>query len=187
MNKKNYITYFIIKMAAFTVLAILVLIFKDQHVENLKPFIGALMALYGVEGMLFELLFHRHHFFHEGKTYLGLIELIFGLVVILATDLKFEYVCIIWATWSIIRESHEFEEIVCEIKSIAPKILSGTESVVVIVFSILLILNPGEHHAHIHMILLVIELILSPLVILLDEFIINYVSKKKQGTKNPLE
>lgn len=177
MSKKNI--YYIAKLAVYTILAILVLVLTDNLLEHLRPFIGGLMILYGVEEMLHGFLFHRHHFFHEGKIYLGLIELIFGAILI-ASDLKFEYVCIIWATWSIVRESYEFEEIAVDIKTLIPKIVSCSESIVVIVLSVLLILEPGHHHALTHMYLLVVELILSPLIILMDELLLNYLKKRKE-------
>ena len=186
MNKKNYITYFIAKTVLFTILAILVLVFREKFVEYLPVFIGALMVLYGVEGILLDLLFHRHHFFNEGKTYLSFIELLFG-IVLLCAKLQFEYVCIIWATWTIVRESYEIREVIVEIKSITPKLISGIESAVVIVLSVTLLLEPGEHHAMIHTYLLVVELILSPLCVLIDELIINYKNKKKlEQNKTPM-
>ena len=177
-QEKNHIRYLVIKLIAFTILAILVFIFREKQVSHLKPFIGALMVLYGVEGLLYEALFHRKHLIHENKSYLALIELIFGIVLI-AAPLAFEYVCIIWATWSIVRESYELKEIVSDMKTITPRILSGIESIVVIVFSVLLILEPGEHHAIIHMCLLSAELILGPLVILLDECLLMWKNKNK--------
>ena len=186
MNKKNYITYYAIKTAIFTVLAVLVLIFREKFVEHLPIFIGVLMVLYGVEGVVLELIFHRHHFFNEGKTYLGFIELLFG-IVLLCAKFQFEYVCIIWATWTIVRESYEIREVIVEIKSIAPKLLSGIESAVVIVLSISLLLEPGEHHAMIHTYLLAVELILSPLCVLMDELILQYKEKKQLQNKNPKE
>lgn len=186
MNKKNYITYYAIKTAIFAVLAVLVLVFKDAFVEHLKTFIGALMVLYGVEGVLVDLLFHREHFFDEGKTYLGFIELLFG-IVLLCASLKFEYVCIIWATWTIVRESYEIREVIVEIKSIVPKLLSGTESLAVIILSVMLLLNPNEIHALIHVYLLAVELILSPLCVLLDELILGYKEKKIEQNKTPME
>ncbi len=185
MSEKKRITYLLIKLVIFTILAALVLIFRDSHVAHLKPFIGALMLLYGIEELLFEILNHHGHFIHEPKTYLSFVEIIFG-VILFVVDLQFEYVCIIWATWSIIRESYEIKEIVADMKSITPRILSGVESVVAIIFSVMLIMEPGEHHATIHMILLVAELILAPLVVLLDELIVGYKEKKKL-TKNPEE
>ena len=179
MNKtnKSEIKYLSIKLVIYTILSILVIVFRHEFTEHLKPFIGTLMIVYGIEGILYEALFHKLHLIHENKSYLGLIELIFG-VVLIASPLKFEYVCIIWATWSIVRESYEFKEIVSDMHTIIPRILSGVESVVVIVFSVMLILEPGEHHALTHMILLSVELILSPLVVLLDELLVAHKHKE---------
>lgn len=179
INKKTFIGYHIIKLAIFAVLAILVLIFKEKLVEHLRPFIGSLIILYGVECLLFEIIFHRKSLLEENKSYLGLIEIIFGIVLITAPA-SFDHVCIVWAAWSIIRESYEIKEIVCDFKTITPRILSGVESVVVIILSVLLIHNPTEHHALVHMILLVVELILSPLTVLIDELILSYKEKKNK-------
>ena len=178
MTEKMHTRYLIIKFAIFVILAVLVFALRVQLVEHLQPFIGSLMIFYGFEGMLYEILCHKLHFIHKNKTYLGLIELIFGTVLLIA-PLEFSYVCIIWATWSIVRESYELKEVVSDLKTLAPKILSGAESVAVIVFSIMLILEPGEHHALIHMYLLVVELVLNPATILLDELLIHLKEKKK--------
>ena len=177
LNKKHF-TYLIVKLCVFVILAVLVFISRDKQVEHLKPFIGALMVFYGVEGLFYEAFFHHLHFIHETKSYLGLIELIFGIVLIVS-PLAFEYVCIIWATWSIVRESYELKELVSDIKTIPPRIISGAESIAVIVFSVMLILEPGEHHALIHMSLLVIELLLNPLTVILDELLVYFKAKKK--------
>ena len=178
MTSKIHTRYLLIKLAIFTTLAAFVLIYREKLVENLQPFIGSLMIFYGLEGILYEVLCHRLHFIHSGKSYLGLIELIFGTVLLVA-PLEFAYVCVIWATWSIVRESYEIKEIISDIKTIPPKILSGVESIAVIVLSIMLILEPGEHHALIHMYMLVIELILNPATVLLDELLIYLKEKKK--------
>lgn len=179
LMKKAHIRYLLVKLVLFTTLAILVLFTKEKQVENLKPFIGSLMVLYGVDGIAYAIFEHRKHFLSSNKTYLGFIELIFG-VVLIAAPLQFDYVCIIWATWSIIRESHEIKEIVADMKMILPRVLSGVESIVVIVFSIMLILEPGEHHALIHLSLLSAELILNPLVVLIDEFLIEHKEEKEK-------
>lgn len=182
MKKEPHIIYLLIKLAIYTSLAVFVFIYRGQQVEHLKPFIGALMLVYGVDGIAFEILIHHKKFIHSNKTYLGLIELIFG-IVLLSSPIPMEHVCIIWATWSIIRESYEIKEIVSDIKMILPKILSGVESIVAIVFSILLLLNPGEHHAVIHLGLLTAELILNPLVVLIDEWIIEWREKNPKKKK----
>ena len=175
-EEKNHIKYFSIKLGIFAILAILVFVFREPLVENLKYFIGGLMFLYGLEEILFEILYSRHHILHQGKLYLGGIELLLG-VVMLSVPMSYESVCIIWATWSILREADEIKEVFSEIKCLAPKILSATESVVVIVFSILLIVEPGPHHAMIHLYLLLAELIISPLTPLLDEILFNNKQK----------
>ena len=175
-EEKNHIKYFSIKLGVFAILAILVFIFREPLVENLKYFIGGLMLLYGLEEILFEILYARHHILHQGKLYLGGIELLLG-VVVLSVPMAYASVCIIWATWSILREAYEIKEVFSEIKCLAPKIISAIESVVVIAFSIMLIADPGEHHATIHLYLLLAELIVSPLTPLLDELL--YKNKQK--------
>lgn len=174
MEEKSRIKYYSIKLIVYAILAILIFVFRKEMVENLKYFIGGLMLLYGLEEILFEIIYSRKHILHQSKLYLGFIELLLGAVV-LSVPMAYASVCIIWATWSILRESYEIKEVFCELKRLVPKILSATESIVIIVFSILLIIEPGEHHAMIHLFLLLVELIVSPLTPLLDELL----SKKK--------
>ncbi len=177
MNEKNSIKYNLIKLGVYVVLAVLIFIFREQLVEHLKYFIGGLMILYAVEEILFIIIHHVHHILHEDKVYLGFIELLLG-IVLMCVNVSYESVCIIWATWSILRESYEIKEIACELKHIVPKIISGVESLVIIIFSILLIIEPGEHHAMIHLYLLLAELVIAPLTPLLDELLME--KKKKE-------
>lgn len=170
MNRKSCIIYNLVKLGVYIVLGILIFIFREFFVEHLKYFIGGLMILYAFEENLFIIIYHIHHILHQDKVYLGFIELLLG-IVLLCVNISFEGVCVIWATWSILREAYEIKEIACEIKTIPPKILSGIESIVVIVFSILLIANPTEHHAMVHLYLLIVELVVAPLTPLLDELL----------------
>ena len=178
-QEKSHIKYYAIKLAIYVILAILVFVFRKTLVEYLKYFIGGLILLYGLEEILFEIVFKDKHFWHQDKIYLGLVEIVFGvtlLIINLPYEADCEAVCVMWATWSIVRESFEIKELVTEIKSWTLTIISGIESIAVIVFSVLLILEPGEHHALIHIYLLLVELVLTPLIPLLDEIIL----KKKQ-------
>ena len=169
-NPKSHIKYLIVKQCVFAVLAVLVFVFRAFHIQYLRHFVGALMLFYGLEEQLFEIIYERKHLFHQGKIYLGLSEIILGIVTI-AVNIDYDSVCIIWAVWSILRESYEIKEIFADLKFLVPKILSGVESIAVIVFSILLIIDPAEHHAMIHLYLLLVELILTPFVPLLDELL----------------
>lgn len=167
--EKPHIRYHFVKLIVSTILATLVFIFREPLVENLKYFIGSLMLVYGVEEIAFEIYGHHLKFYQKGKTYLGLVEVILGLTTLIM-PLEYSAVCIIWATWSIIRESHEIKELVTEIVSVPLTIISGLESIAVIVLSIMLIAEPTHHHAMIHIYLLLVELVLTPLVPMLDEY-----------------
>lgn len=179
MNEKPHLKYHLFKLIVCVILAILIFIFREQLVNYLKYFIGGLMVAYGLDEIAFEIFCHKSKFFYKSKTYLGLIELVLG-TALLVLNLDLEAVCVIWATWSIVRESYEIKELVTEIKSVTLTIISGIESIAVIVLSIMLIAEPGEHHALIHIYLLLVELILTPAVPLIDEFI----EQKKQQIKN---
>lgn len=177
-EEKSHVKYLAVKLTVFAILAILVFIFKELLVEHLKYFIGGLMLLYGLEEILFEIIFKDKHFWHKDKIYFGIIDITLG-TTLLAVNVPYETVCIIWATWSIVRESFEIKELVTEVKSIVLTIISGIESIAVIIFSIMLIVEPGEHHAMIHVYLLLFELVLTPLIPMLDEIILE---KKKKIT-----
>ena len=60
---------------------------------------------------------------------------------------------------------------------------AGVESLVIIVFSVMLIFEPTEHHAMIHLYLLLAELIVAPLTPLVDESITKYKLKKANQVK----
>ena len=171
-KEQSHIKYYLVKLIIYVALAVCVFIFREKLVEHLKYFIGGLMTLYGVEEILFEIVFRDKHFWHKDKIYLGIIELVFG-VALLCLDLHDNAeetlirTCLIWATWSIVRESFEIKELVTEIKSWTLTIISGIESIAVIVLSVMLILNPGEEDAMVHMYLLLLELFHNEFYIIL--------------------
>lgn len=174
-----HIRYNYVKLAIYFTLAVLIFVFKEPLIEHLRYFIGGLMIMYGLEVVLYELIFSRQHFFHQNKVYLGFIELLLGLILVIV-NVSYEGTCIIWATWSLLRETHEVEEILAELQNLPAKILSGSESLVIIVFSVLLIIQPTEHHAMIHLYLLLVELIVAPLTPLVDESITRSKLKRKK-------
>lgn len=179
LKRPSPIIYNFIKLGVCLILGVFIIIFRMQIVESaLRYFIGGLMLLYGIEEILFEALFAGKAFLHKSKNYLGFVEILLGILMICA-PFDLEVVCVIWATWSILREAFEVKEIVTELKCITPRVLSGIESITVIVFSVLLILEPGEHHALIHLYLLCVELLFFPLTPLLDELILKYKKKEK--------
>ena len=185
MEEKSHVKYFAIKLAVYIAIAVCIFIFREHIVNEevdkmiLNYFIGGLMTLYGVEEILFEIVFKDKHFWHKDKIYLGIIEITFG-IVILCAPVDYETTCVVWATWSIVRESFEIKELVTEIKSWTLTIISGIESIAVIVLSVMLILEPHEHHALTHIYLLLFELVLTPLIPMLDEIILERKHKKQE-------
>ena len=181
MKKLSFqIRYHIVKLLICIVLAAIIFAFRETFVEHLKYFIGILMITYGVEEIVYEILNYKWDFIHNGKAYLGLVELILGSVLLFGA-FPFETVCIIWATWSILREAYEIKEIATEVRSITMMVLSGIESLVTMSLSVSLALEPSTRTAMIHVFLLLVELILTPLVPLVDEMIES--KKKKRRTK----
>ena len=170
-KKSGIFRYHVIKLIVSTVLAILVFIFRETLVINIRYYIASLMFLYFAEELLFEILFSKKKIFKKDKFFMATVDLIFSLTLFIA-PIEYEIVCIIWACWSISREMVEIKEIFTELKSLPAKIISGVESITVIVFSIMLILEPGEHHALIHTYLLMVELITNAFVLLLDELLV---------------
>lgn len=174
MKEKSAIKYNLIKLAVYIVLAVLIFVFRENILPKLQYFIGGLMILYALEEALFILIHHVSNILHQDKVYLAFIELLLG-IVLMSIHISVEGVCYIWATWSILREAYEIKEIACELKHPIPKIISGVESIVVIVFSVILIVHPSEEHALTHLYFLMVELVVSPLTPLLDELL----AKKK--------
>ena len=175
---KPHVIYHLIKLGVFICLGVAIFIFRETLIEYLRYFIGGLMLMYASEEVLFDMLFERKHIFHSGKIYLAFAETILGVAIIII-PISYEATCIIWATWSILRECQEIKEIIVYLKNPLPRILSGVESIAVIVLSVMLIMEPGEHHAMIHLYLLLVELLFNPLVPLLDELL----NKREENNK----
>lgn len=175
-------TYHSIRLLFFVSLAVLVGVFAIPLAENLKYLVGSLMILYGLEGFLLPIIRNPRKIFHEASFFSGVINILLGVVVIAAVE-EYSTVCIIWACWTIVREGFEFYEMAEKfIEYRYPMVISFIESVVEIVFSIMLILHPHHEHALIHVYLLIAEFAVngfSPCLF--------HLFMKKKGTKEHSE
>lgn len=179
--------YYFIRLAVLTALAVLIGVFSHHLLEHLLQYlVGGVMILFGVENLLFSFLEKKKGAFFEYQFYLGGADLLLGLIVITAVP-AFEQICIVWATWTIVRESLDIFEAVHKAKQGFPAVLSFALSVVEIVFSILLLLSAtGEHahhHALTHVYLLIPEFVicgLAPLAFLLYKEWIEKKNKDKE-------
>lgn len=156
-------TFRLSRLICFSICAVLLLVFNEFFLHNLRWFIGGLIVLYGSLGIL-ALLLAKVKPIYEGQGFLFFsVEILLGLVTLCFIK-DYATVCVIWAVWSIIRESVELEEIFARELHPVLAVISGLESVAVVVLSVMLMMEPGEHHAMIHSYLLVVELVLAALI-----------------------
>ncbi len=155
MNNYKYI-----KLSVYVTLAVLAGVYAHKVVEHLQYIVGSLMLLYALDSFITAFGEKKHKALLDVHPYLGAVELIMGIMLIVSIK-DFETICVVWATWTIIREAFEFYEMAHMVKINFFPVLSIIESVVEIVFSILLIMHPTEHHALTHVYLLIPELIIS--------------------------
>ena len=185
--------YGAIRTAIYWALTALVLVFISTlaEIEILRYFIGGLMMLYGVEEIIYTVFKNKRHYsFHS--LYWNIFEILIGLTLIVSVetgDIEVTYavVCVSWAIWSILRETRELVEATEELKEnkLIPckivAIVSIIESLTVIALSLTMIIEPGEHHAKIHLYLLAVELFTKALFPILN-FVTEHLAEKKKDT-----
>ena len=173
--------YKFIKFFVFIALGVSIFFLKDTYVEHLKFTVGGLITLYGVDGFFLWILekekFEKMHFLFK-----AVVQLILGICTLILFD-QYAVICTIWAVWAIIREADEISEYYELFKEGIPCFLGFIESVVAIVFSITLIMEPGEHHAMIHMYLLIVELFTAVIFPQLRCAYVKYFKKEKEENK----
>ena len=154
MKKWEYI-----RLCIFTFVGILVMIFYKTLYRYVNDIVGTVMIVYGIEEICFSLFSIKKERENE-KITSGSILIVLGLVelVLLKGEKNFESACVIWAVWAILREGKELSEVIRKITKKHPFVINASESIVSLVLSVLLILEP-KGHAHVHLILLGIELV----------------------------
>ena len=171
--------YFTIRLVVFTVIAVLIGVQAKFIIEAdvLHYLVSSVMILFGVEGIVYPILKDHKKFYIDAQFYLGHVDLILGLVVI-TTIRQLDYVCMIWATWTIVREAFDLYEIGHKAMHRFPAIISLALSIIEIVFSILMLIEASEHHALTHIYLLIPEFVINGLSPLLFE-----IHKKRRARK----
>ena len=159
------------RLICFLIGSVLLFIFREFFVEHLRFFIGGLMIVYGMLGITEMILEKVKPIYIEHEFLFNLLEILIGLVVLIFLN-DYHTICVVWAMWSILRESLEIRVILVGKLHSAFAIVNGIESLAVIVLSILLMMEPGEHHALIHSYLLCVELVLTGLVPIINEFML---------------
>lgn len=182
-KEKGLKIYKFIKLPIFIIGGILLFIFSETFLENeckLLPFlVGGIICFYGIEGIILTLV--EGEVKEELTRFMNqLITLLLGIIVLFLvreSEHMIEIVSVLWSVWAIMRESEEInEKVLPNLDCIETAVINCAESIVVIVFSVMLIINPGKHHIHSHIILLGVELILEviwPLFMKLERLLKN--------------
>ena len=164
----------LVKMCILITAGILLLVFSKKLVYEqegvlLNGIVGAVIAFYGIEGILFPILTKQ---VKKERIMLmsGIINLFVAFIMIFLLENhpdELHVTCILWSLWSIMRESEEIFEKCFDHwkKHPVTSFINLAESVIVIVFSILLIIARDKkqllEHTFAHVILLGVELIIE--------------------------
>ena len=193
MKKINI--YKLCKLIAFVTMGILVLIFNKAIMSNegaiINGIVGTVIAIYGLEGVIHPLVTKQYK---EKKLQVlnGGINILIAIIMIFLLENhphELRVVCIMWSLWSIMREGEEILEKGLEGIKEHPvtSIINFAESIVVIIFSVMLICAKDayelEEHAHAHVILLGIELIIEVIWVYVAEFEAKCLKKAKHRHK----
>lgn len=145
---------------AFVAIAVLIGVYSHHLIGYLKYLVGGVMVLFGLEGILFPVLKSPKRFYMDYQFFLGHVDILLGIVMIISMS-RFDDICIVWGTWTIVRESFDLYEVGHKALNKFPAVFSLILSVTEIVFSILLIIYATEHHAMTHIYLLIPEFIIN--------------------------
>ena len=140
------------------------------------------MMAFGLEDLVVIIIKKKKNCYKDISFLHGIFELVLGLIMILLIR-DFVEICVIWAIWSMMRELFEVHEIFSgKVKGVLA-VVSMIESLVVFVFSILLIITPSEYHAKTHIYLLIAELIITSFSPVFNELIIGPIKARRARRK----
>ena len=173
--------YKIIKLALFVIMGVLILVFNKtimENVEILNILVGSIIAIYGFEGVLLP-IFTKKIKAEKIEMLNGAVNILIAIIMIFLLEEnsdELRIICVLWSLWSIMREGVEiFDKGFVGIRNHPnTSAINIAESIIVIVFSVQLIcakdLHELEHHAHAHVILLGIELIIEVVWVYVGDF-----------------
>lgn len=168
----------IAKTAIYPIVGILIIVFSKFAMQHVVALVGITMSVYAIETVIVS-VYKKAVLKENNELFEGLILALLAAVLLLTDGNDLEKVCVIWAIWSILRETEEIKE--CLFHNFYKRVILPArivnyahclESATVIVLSVLMLLSPSEKTAHAHVILLGLELIFEiafPIAVLIAE------------------
>ena len=173
--------YKLTKLILFVLMGIAILVLNEkimEHSDILNYLVGGIIAIYGLEGVILPITTKKIKA-EKIEMFGGGVNILIAIIMIFLIDKNTEelrILCVLWSLWSIMREGEEIFDKGFEGIRNHPitSAINIAESIVVIIFSIELIIAHNEHelehHAHAHVILLGIELIIEVIWVYVGEF-----------------
>ena len=170
----------LIKTILFTIIGILILIFNNVLIDYANYLIASVMIVYSLTDIIHKISSHEIKI--EFSKFLNdfLIIILAVILVFLASPEEFVQLCIIWATWAILREEWEISEVLHRYRIKVLGIINILESLFAITISIIFIFSPTVEHLHTHIIILGIELILEVGFPILEKLFEKKLHKEKE-------
>ena len=158
-----------LKAILYLALGSFIFIFNNAVMPYVGFLVGGIVFLYAVEELIVlparkELFKSPYHLFD------GIAQFLIGIILFLVSDDVIK-VCLVWGVWSIIRESKEMAEAIDKLSKRKLSVINIIESVAVIALSFLMIIEPNESHAHLHVLLLGAELVIVVLFYFLETWL----------------
>ena len=173
--------YKLTKLILFVLMGIAILVLNEkimEHSDILNYLVGGIIAIYGLEGVILPIATKKIKA-EKIEMFGGGVNILIAIIMIFLIDKNTEelrILCVLWSLWSIMREGEEIFDKGFEGIRNHPitSAINIAESIVVIVFSVELIIAHNDHelmhHAHAHVILLGIELIIEVIWVYVGEF-----------------
>ncbi|MBO4572857.1 MAG: hypothetical protein J5762_03745 [Clostridia bacterium] len=166
----------VIKTVLYMLAGVAVLTFNREIMDYVGTVVGAVIFAYGVDRIIISII--KKEVLSEEGLFSALTHVLLAVVMFVVTD-DIVKMCIVWAVWSILREGKELSESVHRLSRGNLGLVNAIESVVIIVFSFMMITEPTEHHAHVHVIILGIELMLEVLFPIVNEVFDKSMEKRR--------
>ena len=171
----------IIKTVLFVIGGVLIIVFHDALMADEASYVGLIVGLvvvfYGLSMTVDSIVSKKY--FGENKLFFGALSQFLIATALFVVSESIYDVCLVWAVWSILREGKEASEALHAVVNKKPGILNIIESIIVIYFSFVMILDPGEHHASFHLYLLGVELFLEVFFPMINHVHEYFINKKK--------
>ena len=171
----------IVKTILYSLAGIAVLVFHEQITDFVGFVVGAIIIAYSVDALIVSVI-KKNYIGENLFLFGGLIHLFIGVIIFIVSD-DIVKICLVWSVWTIILEGKELSESISRLLLKKPSILNTIESIVIIFMAFLLILEPTLHNAHVHVVILGIELILEVLFPIANDIVDGLIEKKKNKKK----